>query len=125
MENGDDQLIKRMAKLLREGATMLDKSCPECGTLIYRLPDNRIICPSCNREIIIQKDSTVQKETSNHSQIRSNGSHTVQPILDTLNFKLIELSSILRKELDFKKIEKILILLELIIRLYKNIQDLD
>jgi UPF0148 protein len=47
---GED--VKRMADLLKSGATMLPETCPECGTPLFR-KGNDIICPKCNRAVII------------------------------------------------------------------------
>ena len=124
MQNDDDKLIKKMAKLLREGATMLDKSCPNCGTLIYRLPNKKIICPSCNSEIIIQKDSSASKNVSQLPNSMSKISHDFQPVLNNLYLKLGELNHALQDESDFAKIESILTMIDKILQIYKKIHDL-
>ncbi|MHA1727166.1 MAG: Sjogren's syndrome/scleroderma autoantigen 1 family protein [Promethearchaeota archaeon] len=60
MANGkNEDIIKKMASLLLQGATMLDLSCPQCGNLLYRLKNNKVYCPSCEREVIIKKKSSV------------------------------------------------------------------
>jgi uncharacterized Zn finger protein (UPF0148 family) len=49
--------IKKMAGLLRSGATMLDLTCPRCENILFKLKDGSIFCPSCEQEVIIQKTS--------------------------------------------------------------------
>ncbi len=44
--------VKRMAELLKSGATMLPETCPECGTPLFK-QGNDIICPKCNRTVVI------------------------------------------------------------------------
>ena len=124
MQNDDDQLIKKMAKLLREGATMLNKSCPKCGTLIYRLPNKKIICPSCNSEIIIQKDSPASETVHQVPNSTSGISLDFQPILNNLYLKLGELNHALQDESDFSNIERILTMIDKILQIYKKIHDL-
>jgi len=36
-----------MAELLSAGATMLSKSCPNCGAPLFKLKDGKILCASC------------------------------------------------------------------------------
>jgi len=36
-----------MAELLSAGATMLSKSCPNCGSPLFRLKDGKILCATC------------------------------------------------------------------------------
>lgn len=45
--------MKGMADLLREGATMLSRSCPECGTPLFQLKSGDIVCASCKRRVVI------------------------------------------------------------------------
>jgi UPF0148 protein len=42
-----------MADLLRQGATMLSRSCPECGTPLFQLKSGEIICANCQRRVVI------------------------------------------------------------------------
>ncbi len=49
--------IKKMAGLLRSGATMLNLTCPRCENILFKLKDESIFCPSCEQEVIIQKTS--------------------------------------------------------------------
>ena len=37
--------VKRAAELLKEGAVMLQETCPICGSPLYKLKDGRIVCP--------------------------------------------------------------------------------
>jgi UPF0148 protein len=45
--------MKGMADLLREGATMLSRSCPECGTPLFQLKSGDIVCANCQRRVVI------------------------------------------------------------------------
>ena len=45
--------MKGMADLLRQGATMLSRSCPECGTPLFQLKSGDIVCANCQRRVVI------------------------------------------------------------------------
>ena len=51
-----DNHIKEMAKFLLNGATMLDKNCPKCDTILFRMKNNTIFCPKCEQEVRIVKN---------------------------------------------------------------------
>jgi UPF0148 protein len=42
-----DEGVRKMAKLLSAGATMLSKSCPDCGSPLFKLKDGKMLCASC------------------------------------------------------------------------------
>jgi UPF0148 protein len=44
--------IKRMAELLKSGATMLSETCPECGTPLFR-KGKETFCAKCNKPVVI------------------------------------------------------------------------
>jgi UPF0148 protein len=45
--------MKGMADLLRNGATMLSRSCPECDTPLFQLKSGDIVCANCKRRVVI------------------------------------------------------------------------
>jgi len=45
--------LKNMGELLRKGATMLSESCPECNTPLFRLKDGSLLCPMCNKPVVV------------------------------------------------------------------------
>lgn len=48
--------VKHMAELLKSGATMLQETCPECGTPLFRR-GKETFCPKCNRPVVIIRTS--------------------------------------------------------------------
>ena len=50
LSDGD---MKQMAELLRSGATMLSKSCPECDSPLFKLKSGEIVCANCQRRVMI------------------------------------------------------------------------
>ncbi|MEE8354406.1 MAG: Sjogren's syndrome/scleroderma autoantigen 1 family protein [Candidatus Bathyarchaeia archaeon] len=45
--------MKGMADLLRSGAKMLSRSCPECATPLFQLKSGDIVCANCKRRVLI------------------------------------------------------------------------
>lgn len=52
----EDTHIKRMAELLRQGATLTDLSCPACGSPLFRLKDGTIWCVKDEKKVIIVRE---------------------------------------------------------------------
>ena len=48
--------LKDMAELLRTGAKMLDKSCPECSSPLFQLKSGEIWCANCQRRVVIVQE---------------------------------------------------------------------
>jgi UPF0148 protein len=56
MQEKEDNHIKRMADLLRQGATMTDLACPACGSPLFRLKDGTLWCVKDEKKVIIVKE---------------------------------------------------------------------
>jgi UPF0148 protein len=52
----DDAPIKRMADLLRQGATLTDLSCPVCASPLFRLKDGTLWCEQDQKKVVIVKE---------------------------------------------------------------------
>ena len=62
MTDNDDSSVKKMAELLRQGATMLADACPQCGSPLLKVKDD-IYCAKCNRRIVYaNSEETVEVE---------------------------------------------------------------
>lgn len=48
----DDNVTRRMGKLLRGGAALLHKACPQCNTPLLRLPDGTLYCAKCDQTVL-------------------------------------------------------------------------
>lgn len=60
----EDQPIKRMADLLRQGATLTELSCPVCASPLFRLQDGTLWCAKDEKKVIVVKEGEEPK-TSN------------------------------------------------------------
>ena len=66
MKKADDTHIKRMADLLRQGATLTDLSCPACSSPLFRLKDGSLWCGKDEKKVVIMKEGEeTPKKTSN------------------------------------------------------------
>ncbi len=53
----EDKPIKRMADLLRQGATLTDLACPACATPLFRLKDGTLWCAKDEKKVIVVKEN--------------------------------------------------------------------
>ena len=56
--------IKRMADLLRQGATLTDLSCPVCSSPLFRLKDGTLWCAKDEKKVVIVKEGEEQPKPS-------------------------------------------------------------
>ncbi len=61
----EDKPIKRMADLLRQGATLTDLSCPACASPIFKLKDGMLWCAKCEKKVIVVKEGEEPEKSSN------------------------------------------------------------
>jgi UPF0148 protein len=52
----DDGHIKRMADLLRQGATLTDLACPNCNSPLFRLQDGTLWCGKDEKKVVLIKE---------------------------------------------------------------------
>jgi UPF0148 protein len=63
-EKTEDKHIKRMADLLRQGATLTDLSCPACASPLFRLKDGTLWCAKCEKKVIVVKEGEEPEKAS-------------------------------------------------------------
>ena len=52
----EDKHIKRMADLLRQGATLTDLACPLCSSPLFRLRDGTLWCGKDEKKVVLVKE---------------------------------------------------------------------
>jgi UPF0148 protein len=62
-----DADVKKMADLLRAGATMLSETCPDCKVPIFKLTTGETLCPACGRKVIFVKSSEAEKVVADNA----------------------------------------------------------
>ena len=61
----EDKPIKRMAELLRQGATLTDLSCPACASPLFRLQDGTLWCAKDEKKVVVVKEGEEPEKASN------------------------------------------------------------
>jgi len=87
--------VKKMAELLKSGATMLQETCPQCGTPLFR-KGNETFCPKCNRPVVIIQ--TAEDES------RLLADRTLESTEQTLLGKIHEVNLAIKTETDPEKL---------------------
>jgi UPF0148 protein len=101
-----------MAELLRSGARMLSKSCPECDAPLFQLKTGEIWCAKCQRRVVIISDaesieievkldslerSLISKFSSLESEImNTNDPFRLRELIEVLNSLLSALEKLKR-----------------------------
>jgi len=62
-QRASPDVVRKMADLLRAGATMLPERCPICGLPLFRLRSGEVVCPVHGRVYIVRDESEVSKVT--------------------------------------------------------------
>jgi UPF0148 protein len=83
--------MKGMAELLRSGAVMLSRSCPECGTPLFKLKSGDIVCASCQRRVVIVPEG---EEATAEAGVR------LESVEKVLVDKLVKLGEAMSQESD-------------------------
>ena len=98
-EKPEEQHIKRMADLLRQGSTLTNLACPACSSPLFKLKSGDLWCAKCEKKVIIVKEG--EEPTKITSPI----------ILDTLEAtllaKLQEIQNKMQHETNIEEIQKL------------------
>jgi UPF0148 protein len=91
-----NEQVKKMAELLRSGATMLQDVCPTCGSPLFRFKD-KIFCAKCGALSSKVSDAPMSDDTET----------VVTKLTSTVLRKLIELDVEVNKTTEFEKLYKL------------------
>jgi UPF0148 protein len=83
--------VKRMAELLKSGATMLSDICPECGSPLFRVKGD-IFCAKCNKPVVYAKAAGPQATVS--------PTFLLDSVEQTITMKISETNELLKLEKD-------------------------
>ncbi|MCX8176306.1 MAG: hypothetical protein N3E48_03640 [Candidatus Bathyarchaeota archaeon] len=92
--------IKRMAEALKTGATMLNQSCPQCNSPLFKLPSEEIYCFTCDKKVVIVK--------SDEEAFRANLPLTLIRLEESLMVKLQQLEQKIREEENLNNLKILL-----------------
>ena len=82
-----EEAIKKMAELLRSGATMLAETCPICGSPLFRLKSGEVICPIHGRVYLVSRDEEISKISTDAvlNRLESIASTRIDSLLRRIN----------------------------------------
>jgi UPF0148 protein len=83
--------VKRMADLLKSGATMLSDVCPECGSPLFKVKGD-IFCAKCNKPVVYARATGPQASMSSNMLLDS--------VEQTIIAKIGETNELLKVEKD-------------------------
>ena len=119
--------IKKMAGLLRSGATMLDLTCPRCENILFKLKDETIFCPSCEQEVIIQKSSEKNRKNLKNiekREVRSSAENVFTDEIRSIRVLIKKLCNQLENSDKINIIESQINLLEKVLHIYEELINL-
>ena len=111
----NDEQTKRMADLLKSGATMLFEHCPQCGSPLFKIQDE-VWCTNCDKKVVIIKRSEEVPDTST--------AILLSDIETTVLSKLQEINQRVRDETDVSNLEALGNLLSTWLEVYEKIKNI-
>jgi len=97
---GEDEVVKKMAALLKSGATMLEQTCPACNVPLFRLKTGEVVCPSCGQRYIIV--------SSDEEELEVRGNLTLQELERVAIDRLARVAAELRAAKDYSEVSEAL-----------------
>ncbi len=98
-KEAEEQYIKRMADLLRQGQTLTELACPVCASPLFRLKSGDLWCARCEKKVIVVKEETeLAKVTSALS---------LEALEATLLAKIQEIQEKMQHETDVEELQKL------------------
>jgi len=98
-EENEEQYVKRMADLMRQGATLTKLACPACASPLFRLKSGDLWCARCEKKVIIVK------EGEEPSKIM--GPMVLDKLEVTLLAKVQEIQNKMQHEEDMEELQKL------------------
>ena len=103
----DNTLVERGAKLLLQGATLTDLSCPNCGSPLFRLKDGTLWCAKDEKQVIVVKEG---EEPPKPATAKASNS-TYDNLEATLMAKIQDLQGRIEKTQDVDELQKLTVAL--------------
>jgi len=97
-EQPEDNHIRRMADLLRQGSTLTDLACPACHSPLFKLKNGDIWCGKCEKKVVVVKEG---QDTS-----QAQGSATLNMLETTLLAKIQEIQGKMQHEQNVDELLK-------------------
>lgn len=90
---GENKGLNRMTHLLRQGATLLDISCPACDFPLFKLKSGELYCPNCQKRVVRAEEASTISQSA-----------VIDSLNQTICRKLMELNDLITKEEDQERL---------------------
>jgi UPF0148 protein len=107
----DKDSIKRMAELLRQGATLTDLSCPNCNSPLFRLRDATLWCAKDQQKVIVIKEGEEPPQTQQPQTPKSSNNAAYDKLEATLMKKVEDIQAKIEKTEDIDELQKLTVAL--------------
>ena len=94
-----DVHIKRMADLLRQGATLTDLACPVCSSPLFRLRDGTLWCGKDEKKVVLVKEGEEEAKVT--------GNTAMDKLEATLMSKVEDLQGKIERTDNMEELEKL------------------
>jgi len=94
----DDEVVKRMAAMLKSGAVMLEHTCPRCNVPLFKLRTGEIVCPSCGQRVVIV--------SSDEEELQARGNLVLQELERAAVEKLALIVAELREAKEYSEVSE-------------------
>ncbi|MEM1540015.1 MAG: Sjogren's syndrome/scleroderma autoantigen 1 family protein [Candidatus Bathyarchaeia archaeon] len=95
----EEQYIRRMADLLRQGQTLTELACPVCASPLFRLKSGEIWCARCEKKVILVKEEAELAKVAS--------ALSLETLEATLLAKIQEIQEKMLHETDFEELQKL------------------
>jgi len=107
-QDKEDNPIKRMAELLRQGATLTDLSCPACASPLFRLKDHTLWCAKDEKKVVIIREGQEPPKQTTPTQ---NNTTAYDKLETTLMTKITDIQNKIETSQDIDELQKLTITL--------------
>lgn len=88
-----------MANLLRQGATLTERSCPVCSSPLFKLKSDGLWCARCQKRVIVVEEGETSAEATSPMLLTS--------LESTILTKIQEIEKEIREEKDAEKLQRL------------------
>jgi len=96
----EDEVVRKMAAMLKSGAAMLEQTCPFCNVPLFRLKTGEVVCPSCGQRFVIV--------SSDEEELQARGNLTLQELERAAVERLAQVTAELRSAKDYSEVSEAL-----------------
>ncbi|MDR1993759.1 MAG: hypothetical protein LBQ98_09795 [Nitrososphaerota archaeon] len=102
-QDRENNPIKRMAELLRQGATLTDLSCPACASPLFRLKEGMLWCAKDEKKVVIVKEG--EEPPKQNTTTQNNGAY--DKLETVLMAKITDIQNKIETTQDIDELQKL------------------